>query len=97
MSGRRLEPAGISCCHNFLPVSPSNAWTSSFCTFSFGSVIDVANTRPAATAGEPMPSPSIADQRTFFLEENIVGNACFEEETPVQFGPRNCGQSSAES
>jgi hypothetical protein len=55
----------------------------------------VVNTRPAATTGEPIPSPSTADQRTFFVAENSTGNAFLDVETPEQFGPRNCGQSSA--
>src|SRR4029079_11434948 len=55
----------------------------------------VLNTRPPATTGEPMPSPIAADQRTFFVAENVSGNAFLDREIPVQFGPRNWGQSSA--
>src|SRR3954449_10468172 len=97
MTCRGLGPAGISCCHNFFPVSASNAYTTSLGSLPLGVDIPVLNTRPAATTGEPTPSPSTADQRTFFVAENSVGNAFFDGEMPVQFGPRNCGQSSAGS
>ena len=55
----------------------------------------VVKTRPATTAGEQIPSPTSADQRTFFVGENSTGSDFFEVATPVQFGPRHCGQSSA--
>src|SRR2546423_1361151 len=55
----------------------------------------LANRRPAATTGLPMPSPSLADQRTFSIAENFVGSVFFEVESPEQFGPQNWGQSSA--
>ena len=57
----------------------------------------VVKTRPAATVAEPMPSPASADQATFSVGENCVGSGFFDVETPLQFGPRNCGQSSAAS
>src|SRR5690242_13774439 len=95
MAGRGLGPAGSSCCHSFFPVPASKAYTTSFGSLPLRSAIPVLNTRPAATTGEPMPSPSTADQRTFFVAENSRGSAFFEVETPEQFGPRNCGQSSA--
>src|SRR5438105_1432935 len=97
MAGRGFLPAGIACSHSFVPVSASKAYTRSFCSPALGSDIAVLNTRPAATAGEPTPSPSTADQRTFFVAENSAGSAFFDPETPEQFGPRNCGQSSAAS
>src|SRR5690348_14226569 len=55
----------------------------------------VVKTRPAATAGEPMPSPRSADQRTFCVAENFKGSRLVDVEMPVQLGPRNWGQSSA--
>ena len=60
-----------------------------------GAVIEVANTRPAATTGQPMPSPSFTDHLQFSLAEKFAGNGAVDVEMPVQLGPRNCGQSSA--
>src|SRR5262245_29327306 len=44
--------------------------------------------------GQEMPSPKVADQATLSLCENSVGRPRLVE-TPLPFGPRNCGQSSA--
>src|SRR5689334_15029720 len=44
-----------------------------------------------------MPSPSSADQRTFFSAENSLGSGALETATPLALGPRNCVQSSASS
>src|SRR5262249_13587717 len=99
-------------CHNFLPVSASKQNTTRRCSPAFfpsplpspprgegkgEGAIAVQNTRPAATTGEPMPSPSSADQRTFLVREKCNGIGFFDDDTPLQFGPRNCGQSSAGS
>src|SRR4051794_18452503 len=61
----------------------------------WSAVMPLANTRPATTTGLPMPSPRLADQRTFSVAENVVGSGCIDAEMPEQFGPRNWGQSSA--
>src|SRR5262245_25660919 len=98
MGGSGFLPAEISCCQSFLPESASKQSTRSRCwDFSPSEAIAVQKTRPAATAGELIPSPSSADQRTFLVRENSCGSGFFEVETPVQLGPRNCGQSSAAS
>jgi len=57
----------------------------------------VVNTRPSATTGEAMLSSKLADQRTFSVLENFVGNGNDEVETPLALGPRNCGQSSLQA
>src|SRR5262245_49830533 len=44
-----------------------------------------------------MPSPSVAIQRTFSDEENVVGSDWRDAEIPEQFGPRNWGQSSPDA
>jgi hypothetical protein len=44
-----------------------------------------------------MPSPSCADHFTFSVVENLAGNFILEVETPLEFGPRHCGQSSAQA
>ena len=46
-------------------------------------------------ACSPPPSPTSADQRTFFVGEKSTGSGFFEVVTPVQLRPRHCGQSSA--
>src|SRR5579872_2865169 len=97
MAGSGFAPAGMSCCHSFLPVPASKANTCNFGFLPLGADIPVQNTRPAATTGEPMPSPSTADQRTFLVGEKVSGKVFFEVETPEQLEPRNCGQSSAVS
>src|SRR5262249_57617710 len=94
---RAAGRAGRSRCHSFLPASASKQNTTSRCSPAFFPAIAVQNTRPAATVGEPMPSPSSFDQRTFFVREKCSGSDFFEDETPLQLGPRNCGQSSAVS
>ena len=63
----------------------------------FDSAMAVIKRRPLATTGDDIPSPSLTDHRTFFSCENSTGNGSFEEETPLQLGPRNCGQSSEKS
>ncbi len=55
------------------------------------------NTRPDATTGQPIPSPNSTDQMTFSNAENRVGRVIVDAEIPLQFGPRNCGQSSADA
>jgi hypothetical protein len=55
----------------------------------------VVNKRPATIVGEQIPSPTSADQRTFFVGEKSTGSGFFEVVTPVQLRPRHCGQSSA--
>src|SRR5262245_15897294 len=85
----------MACSHNFLPVAASKQKTRKRTSSGFLPAMAVQNTRPAATVGEPMPSPSFADQRTLFGHENSAGKCCLDRQTPVQLGPRNCGQSSA--
>src|SRR5438552_1455882 len=97
MTGSGFSPAEIAFCHNFLPLSASKQYTSSFCSPAFLPTAAVLNTRPAATVGEEMPSPSTFNQRTFLALENSTGSGLVEVETPLQFGPRYCGQSSAPS
>ena len=67
------------------------ARTPSFCS----PVMAVQKTLPPAMMGEPIPSPSLADQRKFSVTENFVGSGLSDLETPLEFSPRNWGQSSA--
>jgi hypothetical protein len=55
----------------------------------------VQKTLPPTTIGEPMPSPTLVDQRKFSVSENFVGSGLPDLETPLEFSPRNWGQSSA--
>src|SRR5262245_22300404 len=87
------DPVGQSRRHSSRPVAMSNA---NRLTIS-SAVIALAKTRPAATTGLPMPSPSLAVQRTFLVVENVVGSGWRDAEIPEQLGPRNWGQSSAKA
>src|SRR5690349_11818222 len=55
----------------------------------------VTKQRPPAITAEPTPSPSLADHATLFSNENSTGSDFDSVDTPLEFSPRNCGQSSA--
>jgi hypothetical protein len=56
----------------------------------------VTNTRSRVSTGEEWPGGNGVFQTTFFSGPNTSGNPV-ETETPLPFGPRNCGQSSADA
>jgi len=62
---------------------------------SMAVLMAVLKTRPPATVGELTASPNCADQRTFLVAEKSTGSGLAELEMPLEFGPRNWGQSSA--
>src|SRR5436190_703370 len=98
MLGSGLSPAEYLFSQSFSPdaASKQNTWNCvGFSSPSFAGRMAVTNTRPSTTHGEQIPSPRSADHLTFSVAENVVGSFFFERVTPLQFGPRHWGQSSA--
>ena len=86
-----MSPIGHLRTQSCFPVAASNPYR----PIVLSSIIADVKTRPAATTGQPIPSPSFSDQRTFFSVENSTGNGFDDSAMPPLLGPRNCGQSSA--
>jgi hypothetical protein len=61
---------------------------------AFSSAYAVTNTRSLVSTGEEWPGGSGVFQTTFFSGPNTSGSPV-DAVTPLPFGPRNCGQSSA--
>src|SRR4051812_47766629 len=85
-------PVLNGCCQICLPVEASWQKTEN----SSGPVIAVLMSLPATMIGQLTPSPSVASHRSLSVAENSTGSRLLVE-TPLQFGPRNCAQSSAQS
>ncbi len=70
--------------HCFSPVAASKQKTTNLLP-GFSPSMAVVNNRPATIVGEQIPSPTSADQRTFFVGENSTGSRFFEVVTPLHF------------
>src|SRR4028118_1566110 len=89
MAGRQRRPPNQDLCR--APAVPTGDGR---LPVAFSSAYAVTKTRSRVSTGEEWPGGSGVFQTTFFAGPNTSGSP-IETETPLPFGPRNCGQSSA--